>query len=159
MVTLLNRMVFGPAQRAVSVAALGVIASLIFVGIQVRRNTLETRITNFQALAQNAIGWAENISANQQIAEIYDKGLANYEQLTQTDRTRFNMIMMSILVMIEMSNFQLSHGVGEVTGGNPPDKVLRRFTSQPGFVTWWQNDRRIDLGDETIAYIDNLIAS
>ncbi len=45
-------------------AALGVIASLVFVGMQVRRNTMETRITNHQVLAQRAIEWAENVSAN-----------------------------------------------------------------------------------------------
>ncbi len=86
-------------------AALGVIASLVFVGMQVRRNTLETRITNHQILSQRAIEWAENISANLQVAEIYNKGLADYEQLTQVERIRFNMIMMSILLIIEMSNF------------------------------------------------------
>lgn len=140
-------------------AALGVIASLVFVGMQVRRNTLETRITNHQILSQRAIEWAENVSANQQVAEIYNKGLADYEQLTQVERIRFNMIMMSILLIIEMSNFQLDHGAQEFMEGNPPDKFLRRFASQPGFVAWWETDRQIELGDEIITYIDNLITN
>ena len=70
------------ADLADLMAALGVIASMVFVGIQIHRNTLESKAAKYQTLAQSAIQWAEYISANDQVAEIHQNGLADYEQLT-----------------------------------------------------------------------------
>lgn len=140
------------------IAAVAVIGSLVFVGLQVRRGARETRLSNFQALAVQASQWAKDVAGNAELSEIYAGGLRNFERLSGEERTRFNMLMMSILIIIELFFIQQMRQMQSTVAGDPPYKLLLSLISQDGFVAWWQTDRRVDLGDEMTARIDGLIA-
>lgn len=140
-------------------AAVGVIASLVFVGVQIKRNARETRLANFQNLSVQAINWAKEVAASDSLSKLYARGLQEYAGLSEDDRNRFNMLMMSILIVLELFYVQQARQLQSRIEGDPPHKLLLRLVSLNGFVAWWQMDRRIDLGDEMITRIDELIAA
>ena len=62
--------------------ALGVIvvvASLIFVGVQMRQNTLAIKLTAAQAVSERNTNWARLIPENEHLAEILWEGLQGVE--------------------------------------------------------------------------------
>jgi hypothetical protein len=141
------------------VAALGVIGSLVFVGLQIRRNARETRLSNFQAVAIEATNWAKDVAASEELTRLYERGLHAYDDLAAAERGRFNLLMMGILIIIELSFIQHSRRLQSEVKGNPPHRQLSSLIDREGFVTWWQTDRRIELGDEMISRIDEMIAA
>jgi len=140
-------------------AAIGVIGSLVFVGLQIKRNARETRMANFQAVAVRATTWAREVAASTYLSQLYANGLNDYTVLSQEDRIRFNMLMMSILLIVELFYIQQQRRLQSMIEGDPPHKLLLRLIGHDGFVTWWRTDRKIDLGDEMIARVDQLIAA
>ena len=71
------------------VGALGVVATLAYLAVQIRQNTSVVRTSNFQDLMRNYSSLSATVSENAEAAEIFRKGLASYEALSELDKVRF----------------------------------------------------------------------
>ena len=78
-----------------SAAAVGVIASLIFVGLQVRGSTKAVRSATAQAVHENFAGWYMAIAEHPAELEIVLKGFGDLEALSVVDRAVFNCIFLA----------------------------------------------------------------
>jgi hypothetical protein len=78
-----------------SVAAAGVIASLIFVGLQVRGSTKAVRSATAQAVHENFANWFMAIAGRPADLEIVLKGSGDLEALTTVERAVFNCIFLA----------------------------------------------------------------
>ena len=58
------------------VGGVAVIASLIFVGAQVRQNTMSLKTANAQSLADTALHFSTLLGSNPQVALTFNRGLA-----------------------------------------------------------------------------------
>jgi hypothetical protein len=78
-----------------SVAAVGVIASLIFVGLQVRGSTKALRSATAQAVHENFANWYMEIAKHPAALEVVLKGFGCLEALSVVDRAVFNCIFLA----------------------------------------------------------------
>jgi len=63
-------------------AALGIMASLIFVGLQVRQSTRQAKADAAQAVHDNFANWYLSFAENPHLADIGAKGLGGLDKLT-----------------------------------------------------------------------------
>lgn len=77
--------------------AVAVIASLIYVGLQVRQNTRTIHATSIDAHISSANFVRQQIVDNAEVADIYAKGLANPGELNEQEKVRFRVLLASIL--------------------------------------------------------------
>jgi hypothetical protein len=75
------------AQIVVSVA---VVLSLIFIGVQIRQSIKQNRINTVRNLVNQFAGFNTAISSDASFAEIWVKGLQDYERLNIAERARFS---------------------------------------------------------------------
>ena len=78
-----------------SVAAVGVIASLIFVGLQVRGSTKAVRSATAQAVHENFASWYMAIAEHPAELGVVLKGFGDLEGLSTAERAIFNCIFLA----------------------------------------------------------------
>lgn len=99
------------AQIAQIVAAVGVIVSLVYVGVQIRQATRATKLASIQAV-EAAIGRTEElIIQDGSFAEILKRGLtASGAELLDTERIRLNVFYRHTLRAYQSAHYQYRHG-------------------------------------------------
>ena len=74
------------------VGAAGVIVSLIYVGIQIRQNTLTAQASNFQQWADTQVHALRALTDDPGVTQLVDHANENFESLTTAELLRLQMI-------------------------------------------------------------------
>ena len=138
------------------VAAIATLATLIYLALQIRRNTTATRAMSYQSVtdARNLVNLS--ITQNSELSRIFLAGSADREALSPEDRLRFDFTCLSYLHVVETMHYQASSGTGEQSLLKAEERSLRDLMSVPGIRAWWcENPYAFD--PEFRAYIDNFL--
>ncbi len=147
------------AQTIGIVANVGVIAGIVFLGIEIRDSNTQATIATTQNVVDQAAGWKEFIAADEELSEIYVRGMSDFAQLSPRERTQFDLIMRARLqrysgALLARNANLLNPNLGELEERVIEGELLY-FLDQSGFQQWWSTvDRRgisvviVDLVDE-----------
>ena len=117
------------------VGALGVIVSLFYVGHQIRQNTRATRASSVLATRQMAIEFHHMVT-RPDMAEIYTRGLADYPNLAEEDRVRFQSLMNTLFNYNEALYYdRVDVARKELTKQEAAN--VRYHLRQPGVRRYW----------------------
>lgn len=119
------------------VSAIAVLASLIFVGIQIRQNTRAVRAAASQAHTENWQALLAPIIENDDVAEIYRRGLSDINSLTENGRVRFLFIAAGVLRFAESARLQWLHGQLDQAHWENLERNLTSLANQEGFRSYW----------------------
>ncbi len=72
------------------VAALGVIISLVYVGIELQQNTIASRATTAQAIVDSSRNFLLDIAMNDEFDRVRRVGQADLSQLNEAEANRFS---------------------------------------------------------------------
>ena len=86
---------------AETVSAIGVIASLLYVGYQIRENTVATERSNARQTASDHARVILSFVENEEMADLRLRGLDDLERLSTVERYRFDLGMSVWLETIE----------------------------------------------------------
>jgi hypothetical protein len=120
------------------VSALTIIASLIFVGIQVRQATSALRNSSSQA---HAALYTQIISAvidNGEFASIWRRGLIDPGALDDVEWVRFVAYTSGMFRFYEASRVQWLRGNLDDEHWQNIEQQIRTLGTQPGVQAWWQ---------------------
>jgi hypothetical protein len=121
---------------AETVGAAGVIITLGYLAIQIRRsNVLALAESNrFSFTSSNATTLA--IAQDPELARIFYEGLSNREVLSAQDRLRFDMLMGALIggISTSITDQDILGHRGFEAG---QDQNLREFLLSPGGASWW----------------------
>jgi hypothetical protein len=125
------------------VGAFAVLASLLFVGLQIRQNTQSQRLVAVSTLA-GAIA-AINVPAMQSpaLGEALAKATSNWKGASREQRVLAHFFLFSYFKLCENAWYQYQRGVLEPTQWAGWDAILRAFFHSPGVQSdWWPRRRR-----------------
>ena len=121
------------------VGAVGVIATLGYLAIQIRQNTAVVRTSSFQELVSGMSSFTTSISQNAEAADIYLRGLANFQDLSEIEKIRFHTLMTD-----PFTSAQVGHHLQE--RGLIDDKLYADYLASfsvllraPGIRQWWES--------------------
>lgn len=90
------------------IGAVAVVASLVYLAVQIRQNTHQithnieaTRIASLERNIDSANRMREMLIVNPDIAELFLKGLRDFEALQGADRFRFEMLLRSVFTAFQ----------------------------------------------------------
>lgn len=78
------------------VGALATVATLFYVALQIRANTRATKAETRRTNQSNRLQAYSDIIAHEDVAVIFEKGLAHPESLSSTERVRFDFLFSKI---------------------------------------------------------------
>jgi len=122
-------------QTIAILANLGVLAGLIFVGVQLWQDRELAALTNINAAENNRKYWAELINSN---ADVWVKGVS-CESLTASEEAGFD----ALAAAWEMQNFTVWYQSTQLAGPRTPESFAIEaadfLVRNPGLLAWWQN--------------------
>jgi hypothetical protein len=126
---------------AEALASLAVVVSLVYLAIQVRLQSRESRISVVHSLTEQ---WGEAVQAFATHADLYAiwiKGLMDFECLTPEERGRFSAILINLSQIFE--SLHLHHREGRVDPElwDAFENRLRDVFATPGAQCWWAHRR------------------
>lgn len=135
-----------------TIAALAVIASLIYAALQFRIYATAARETRFFAAMSAVQDFNRIIATDADCARIYRDGLDDLTKLSPIDRWRFGTMMQLIV-----ANVQAGEELEDVGGYQfYSDKATISVMSRPGARLWWSRGRDL-FPPSTVAMIDRLL--
>ena len=138
------------------VAVIGIFASLIFVGLQVRQNTKAIKATSHHAITDSFNAINTLIISDQRAARVWRLGMAGAEGLDEDERTSFNFMMLGYMRIFETLYYQHSNGTLDKKLFDEELETLKWSVTQPGFRAWWPSNP-LSLSAEFRAFINGLI--
>jgi len=133
--------------------AAGVIASLLYLALQIRQNTRTERARAFQVLFSEYNGHNHVMFGKENI-DLVVSGMLTIDDLKAGDRLRFDHLMMGYINAIESTLFSKNaYLLGEETMENWGFVMRTRFLPYPGLRDWWSEARQI-FTPETQAWVD-----
>jgi hypothetical protein len=120
------------------VGAIAVVASLAFVGIQLKRNTKALRLSSTNAVVDQFSGSVSRLAENAEMAALLYKGVPNPDALSDFERYRFNLQIQSYL--FNYSNCYLHYESGTLDEDifSSIDSQMRNFCNSPGLSDYWR---------------------
>jgi hypothetical protein len=118
--------------------ALGVIASLVYLGIQIRQNTHSAREATWHSVLRDLQQFRSLIAQDPEIARVYREGLRDMKSLNDDDRWRFGALMQSLYSVFELvfrarDESQFQHYLDD----------LAWTAGRPGARDWWSKAKRL----------------
>ena len=117
--------------------AIGVIVTLAYLAVQIRRNTTAMRAESSRSSAQATGAASIAIAQDGELARIFNQGLHDQSSLTPEERTRFAFLLGTIIAPASTSYNEVALGVIPEEWLDNQRDTLRRFLHQPGGAEWW----------------------
>jgi len=119
------------------ISAVAVIASLIFVGFQLKQATGSIRASSSQAHSALYTSIVQNIIANADFARIWSIGLIHPEELRDDEWVRFVAHCSALFRLYESSRVQWRHGRLEQDHWHAVERQATSIGNQPGVKAAW----------------------
>jgi len=116
---------------------IGVIASLIYVAIQIRNNARAVRASAYQQLAANTSANWTVLAQNCDLTDIMLRGLDDFHTLSRLEKARFRFLAMAYLRHYENAWFQHNIGTLKEDDWLAIAADMDSFFSGPGARTVW----------------------
>ena len=120
------------------IAAVGVIASLIYLATQIRQNTRSTRAAAFQGAITEGGHIYRMIAENSEAAQIFRNGLVEPDKLTNDELFRFLMMLSSSFRGYENFFAQHLYGTADDTSWEAWVESIRSLLRSPGVALFWK---------------------
>jgi len=142
------------------VASLGVVVSLIFVGLQIKQNTRALQRNEHNSTMEQWTVIRQAIAQNREIAELKTAGLRGERVLDAADQLRLEQMLQengwaAFHIWDRTQRGIFPKGTFEATGG----ALLQTLLTTPGGATWWQTAKHIGFHPGFVADVDAVLGS
>ncbi|MEJ2140529.1 MAG: hypothetical protein P8Y61_14000 [Gammaproteobacteria bacterium] len=138
------------------VGGLAVIVGLVFVGLELRQNTLMQRVTATQALSVNYENAVDALGKDTETACIYVRGIQGLNNLDGIERYRFFVLWFHVLRAGEQLHYYSLEGMVDERIWRGYERQLREIFGYPGVQQYWEV-RKGWYSDEFQDFVSQLI--
>jgi hypothetical protein len=144
-------------ETAQTLGGIGVIASIIYVGIQIRNNARALRAATYQQLSVISLqGWL-TMAHNGETTGIMLRGMDDFASLDRVEKARFRFVVMSYVKGFENAWFQRRIGTLREGDWKASTADLNSFFSTPGTHAAWPIVKN-RFNAEFVAFVDQILA-
>jgi len=141
------------------VASIAVIGSLIFVGYQIKENTLALQRNEHNSTMEQWTVIRQAIATNRDIAELMSVGLSGERKLDTTDALRLDQMLQevgwaSFHIWDRTQRGIFPKGTFEATGG----ALFAAWLRTPRGGEWWRSARNVSFLPGFVADVDAMLA-
>ena len=120
------------------VGAVAVVASLVFVGVQLRSNTKALKLTFTDSSVHQFKESVIRLAESEQLSEILLRGVPDPDAIDGQDSYRFTLLIQAYI--LQYSNFYLHYKAGSLDRQTfeSLDSQMRNFCNAPGLKAYWK---------------------
>ena len=118
----------------------GVVITLAYVALQIKQNTVTTRLSMSNAIAAAARDWNRPLLLDSTLAWTFQVGTEDPTALDEKERARFIELCFSLFRMFEDAFYQYQNGALDPEVWSGYEKLYIAYARAPGFQMYW-NER------------------
>jgi hypothetical protein len=134
--------------------AIGVIASLVYVGIQVRQNTRSVRAATYDAMVRTSGDFLSPLIEDPELAAAFERAVASWPEVDPRSRERVMYLLTQLFRNWENAFFQWKQGTLAQGLWAPWRRVILSYYHQPGLQEWWKV-RKTAYSEEFQRYLES----
>jgi hypothetical protein len=126
------------------VGAIGVVASLIYLALQIRQNSHQISQNTNSVLgsvelenARLSSDWLLSVAQNPELGRVWRLGLSEPMKLTEDERVQFAMLMGSAFYRLEGPFRQYKRGLLSEDSWEPWEELISRYMRSSAVLAWW----------------------
>jgi hypothetical protein len=119
------------------VAVVGIFASLVFVGMQIRQNTRATRAASHNAVSDSLNEINRMMAENADLTKIWLAGMSDRAALSPEDRWRFDSTLRAYMHVCETMYIQAGLGTGDKGIMLSEEEGIKTVLASQGARAWW----------------------
>ena len=136
------------------VGALGVIASLLYLALQIRNDASARRADTSHAQSRMLTEAQRDIASSPGLADIFYKGVSDYDALTGPEKVRFNASVGTSFRAFEDTFHRHAEGHLDEKLWQSIDRPIEEFVNTPGIRKWWES-RNSWFSDEFRRFVES----
>ena len=122
------------------IGAFAIVASLIFVGLQIRQNTNQIRANSVQ-MGLAFVEAQNNLLANPENAELDMKGIHDFDALSPLEKARFDALLGNVMTKFFMARQYYLQGSLPKTDFESYEGMFASLMRSPGVTDWWNRTK------------------
>ena len=120
--------------------AIGVVFTLAYLALQIRRNTEATQAASHHAITDSLNQGNIAMATDPELTQIYLTGLADRASLSEVERQRFDSLFLAYFHVFDTLFFSSSNGTGAQSLLLAEEKGFSHLMNLPGLYSWWQDN-------------------
>jgi hypothetical protein len=137
-------------------AAIGVIATLVYLSVQIRQNTKAVRSSSIQNLVQSFSTTAQAAVENEYIVPLLLKANAGSDGLSEEERGRLHFWFIMTFRRFEGVYFQRDLGIVDAQVIDGFERSHLAILTSKSAQTWWANSKGI-FNSGFVCYVEDLL--
>jgi hypothetical protein len=143
------------AAIAEAVGAAGVIATLAYLGLQVRQNTRAIRVQTYDSFVAQFRNWNEPMRADPEMTKRWAEMLNGIENVDPAERDHAVHVMYDFIRLAENLHYQYREGMVADSMWSGWECIYRAYLDAPG-MRWYFSHRRAFFCVEFCEWVDEL---
>lgn len=128
------------------IGGIAVVVTLLYLAYQVGQNTKSTHSASYQSIVSSMTTFSRELAFESERSELFRKGMLQPDELTDSERTRFYLLMTSYFRSFENIHFQYSSkAIPEDVWEGWAHRIASSLKN-PGCMLWWEKDQRVYSG-------------
>jgi len=119
------------------IGTFGVVISLVYLGVQIRGQTVETRLASGAEMASQLSQVYAEMSSNRSVAELWLNGLREFISLDDPEKVQFSALLNRFMRGIETAFNQHQQGRFDDQLWSGINEGLKDICRYPGLKSWW----------------------
>jgi hypothetical protein len=144
------------AQAVALLANLGIVASIVFLALQMRESGNQARVNVNQELVGQVSNWERAVAADEELAIIFSRGLSNFTGLSEIEKVRFDLLMISRLRLFSSVLLSTELRISEPSPDGPLLGQVREMINQQGFREWWSSADHSRMSPRIVDLVESL---
>jgi hypothetical protein len=130
--------------RWLSLAAnIGVIAGIIFLGIEIRQNTSVTRSAASQEISGAQVDFFMRVAESPDLARVVKVATESPGELSELEVLRYQYVTGAVFMLMEGAYKQYRLGFLPAAGWEPYERLITSFLNNPISRSWWVNSSAV----------------
>jgi hypothetical protein len=125
------------------IGGLGVIVSLVYLAIQIRKNTEAERTSTYQAVVSDFGALNNTMASSPELSHLFVQAMENYHQLSSDEKARISQIFFQTFRYFENMYYQHRKGYLDEEVWVGWKRLMLTYFSRPGFQAWWGHRRDV----------------
>jgi len=136
------------------VGAAGVVASLLYLAVQVRGGARASAVDAKLRAAEMRIEFIDSLINTPELNDLWLRGLADLDSLSESEYYLFTNMSLKAFWLFSASHFQYSIGAVSESDWHESRVVMLYWLRRPGCQKWWQKIGRSSFDSDFQAYVD-----
>jgi len=133
-----------------------VLVTLVYLSLQIRNNTKEVKSESAHRVTDSFNQLNLLVASDERLAELWHKGVANYDDLSDSEKASFGFIQLAAFRIYDSLYYQIQRGTGNKQLWKGEINTIRWLLSCPGMRSWWRQ-QQFAFSPSFHEYIDNII--